>query len=568
MGIIFMQINLLLLHYKSNSFSMKLPAGVLLMLMMVSGCSKKERADLVVINARIYTADSLFNVFEAMAIRGREVVALGSSREIVNRFRAKETLDAEGRPVFPGFNDAHCHFTGMATDRWKCNLTGTRSFREVLDNVNAYSKSAKTLWIYGRGWDQNDWKEKVYPDKRELDSLFPTRPVFLKRVDGHAALVNQAALDVAGITDSSRVEGGSFEKRNGKLTGILIDKAMEMVDEVIPGVSDSLALGYFEDVQRLCLAVGLTTVQDCGISEHTLELLQRFENGGSMKIKVFTFLSDSLHYYDKWIRKGIVKSDLVTMGGFKVYADGALGSRGACMLEPYADKPGWSGFMQRSGAYLKEVATKLAASSFQLCTHAIGDSANRTILHLYGSALTGQRNRRWRIEHAQVINENDFRLFKKYDIVPSVQPTHATSDMYWAGERIGPLRLKHAYAYRELLNVHGWLPLGTDFPVEDISPLKTFYAAVSRKDQKGFPPEGFQKENALTREEALKGITIWPAKATFEENIKGSLEPGKAADFVILDIDIMKCAEKEITGAKTVMTFINGKKVYDAVAGF
>ncbi|RYG50785.1 MAG: amidohydrolase [Chitinophagaceae bacterium] len=540
---------------------MKLHLAAIFLLVLFS-CSKKKEADLLVLNAKIYTADSLFTIHQAMAIKDEKIIALGSTEEILRQYNSSARLDGEGRPVFPGFNDAHCHFTGMATDRWKCDLTGTNSFREVLDNVNAYARNAKTEWIYGRGWDQNDWAEKTYPDKSMLDSLFPDRPVFLKRVDGHAALVNQAALDLAGINDTTEIAGGSFEKKDGKLTGILIDKAMEMVDNIIPGIPDELALEYFEEVQRLCLAVGLTTVQDCGISEHTLELLQRFEENQAMKIKVFALLSDSAHYYDKWIKKGIYHSPLLTMGGFKIYADGALGSRGACLLRPYSDKPGWSGFMLSNPDSLKTIAAKLANSPFQMCTHAIGDSANRAILNLYGEALTEKPNRRWRIEHAQVVNEKDFALFKKFDVVPSVQPTHATSDMYWAGERLGPSRLKHAYAYRDLLNIYGWLPLGTDFPVEDISPIKTFYAAVARKDALGFPPGGFQKENALTREQALKGITIWAAKAAFQEKEKGSLEVGKSADFLVLDRDIMECEENAILTTRVMATFINGKKVF------
>ena len=532
------------------------------LLIMFSSCSQKQEADLLILNARIYSADSLFSVYEAMAIKDERIIALGTSADISGKYISSARLDAEGKAVFPGFHDAHCHYTGMATDRWKCNLTGTKSFREVLDNVNAYAKNAKTEWIYGRGWDQNDWPERTYPDKKELDSLFPDRPVFLKRIDGHAALVNQAALDIAGITDSSVIEGGSFEKKDGKLTGILIDKAMEMVDNVIPGISDEMALGYFEEVQRLCLAVGLTSVQDCGISEHTFNLLQRFQQNGGMQIKVYALLSDSAHYYDKWLRKGIYSSEYLTMGGFKIYADGALGSRGACLLKPYSDQPGWWGFMLKDADSLRQLATRIARSPFQLITHAIGDSANRAVLNIYGQALTGKHDRRWRIEHAQVINPDDISLFKEFDVIPSVQPTHATSDMYWAKDRLGDSRVKHAYAYRDLLNVHGWLPLGTDFPVEDISPIKTFYAAVVRKDAIGFPPGGFQKENALTREQALKGITMWPARAAFRENEKGSLERGKVADFVVTDRDIITCAEDEILGTRVIATFINGKKVF------
>jgi predicted amidohydrolase YtcJ len=273
-------------------------------------------------------------------------------------------------------------------------------------------------------------------------------------------------------------------------------------------------------------------------------------------------LSDSSQYYDRWIKKGVYKTALLHVGGFKLYADGALGSRGACMLEPYTDKPGWDGFLLNSSNHYREIGKKLIHTNFQLCTHAIGDSGNREILKIYSDLLQGKNNKRWRIEHAQVVNENDFELFGQYNIIPSVQPTHATSDMYWASQRIGNERIKTAYAYKKLLNENGWIPLGTDFPVEDINPFKTFYAAVARMDDKGFPAGGFQMEHALSRQEALLGITFWAAKAAFEEKEKGSLETGKAADFILLDTDIMDCLAKDILNTKVLATFLNGEKVF------
>ena len=251
------------------------------------------------------------------------------------------------------------------------------------------------------------------------------------------------------------------------------------------------------------------------------------------------------------------------MRSFKVYADGALGSRGACLLQPYSDKPGWSGFLLSSQQHFDSVANILSQKDFQMCTHAIGDSGNRTMLMIYARYLKGKNDSRWRIEHAQVINENDFKLFGENNIIPSVQPTHATSDMYWAADRLGKERVKGAYAYKQLLEQNGWIPLGTDFPVEDISPFKTFYAAVVRRDAKGWPADGYQKENALTREEAMRGMTIWAAKANFEENEKGSLEKGKFADFVILDQDMMKAGEKDLPNTKVLKTFLSGEKVFE-----
>ncbi|HEY1870106.1 MAG TPA: amidohydrolase family protein, partial [Chitinophagaceae bacterium] len=284
---------------------------------------------------------------------------------------------------------------------------------------------------------------------------------------------------------------------------------------------------------------------------------------GDLKMKVYAMLSDAKDNYDFAFQHGKINNDRLHVCAFKVYADGALGSRGACLLQPYSDKPGWSGFLLSSQQHFDSVAKIIYDHDWQMCTHAIGDSGNRTMLKIYAKYLKGKNDRRWRIEHAQVINENDFKFFGDNNIIPSVQPTHATSDMYWAADRLGPERIKGAYAYKQLLDENGWIPLGTDFPVEDISPLKTFYAAVVRKDAKGWPANGFQMENALTREEALRGMTIWAAKANFEENEKGSLEKGKVADFIILDNDLMKEAPEKLLQVKVLKTFVNGEKVYE-----
>lgn len=532
-------------------------------LLILGACSsKKEQVDLILHHANIYSVDSAFTKYEAMVIKAGKIVELNSNAEIFKKYSSDSIVDVKGKFIYPGFIDAHCHFTGYATDMWKCNLTGTTSFDEVLEKINTYSKHAPMLWIYGRGWDQNDWIVKEFPDKTKLDAMFPDRPVFLKRVDGHAALVNQKALDLAGLTISTKISGGTVEVKNGKLTGLLIDNAMDLVDLKIPAISDSLAQVYYLIAQENCFKLGLTQVHDCGISEHTVDLIDSSQKAGALKMKIFALLSDDSTYYERWLKKGIYKTDRLTVGGFKIYTDGALGSRGACLLEDYSDKKDWKGFLLTDKRRLKNIAEALINSSFQFCSHAIGDSANRYILNLYGSVLKGKNDKRWRIEHAQVVNENDFELFNKYDIIPSVQPTHATSDMYWAGDRLGKERIKNAYAYKKLLNVAGTVALGTDFPVEDLSPLKTFYAAVVRQDVKGFPQGGFQIENALSREETLRGMTIWAARAAFQEKEQGSLEKGKYADFIILDNDLMNCKEKEILNTKVLATFIKGEKLF------
>jgi predicted amidohydrolase YtcJ len=274
-------------------------------------------------------------------------------------------------------------------------------------------------------------------------------------------------------------------------------------------------------------------------------------------------LSDSPDDFAYLFKRGVYKTPGLDVRSFKMFADGALGSRGACLLQPYSDQPNWHGFLLSSQKHFQDVAEQVAAKGFQLCTHAIGDSANRVILKIYASVLKGKNDRRWRIEHAQVLAPEDVKLFGEYSIIPSVQPTHATSDMYWAINRLGPARLKSSYIYKQLLEQNGWLPLGTDFPVENINPMYTFYAAVERRDLKQFPAGGFQIENGLTREEALRGITIWAAKSNFEEKEKGSIEPGKYADFVILNTDIMKAPGQSLPRAKVLMTYVNGEKVYE-----
>lgn len=529
---------------------------------LLVGCAGKKHADLIVYNAKIYTVDPWSKTQEAMVINEGRIVETGSSEKMFGKYEATEKKDALGKFIYPGFIDAHCHFTGYATDMWKCNLVGTTSFDDVVKRLEEYSKTAPMHWIYGRGWDQNDWEVKEYPDKTVLDKMFPDRPVFLKRIDGHAALVNQAALNIAKITTTTSVHGGEIVTKNGQLTGLLIDNAMDLVDNIVPLIPDSLATRYYQKAQEVCFGYGLTQVQDCGISEHTGELVDQEQKSGRLKIKLFALLSDDSTYYERWIKKGVYRTEKLTIGGFKLYADGALGSRGACLLHPYSDKKGWHGFMLRDHSYLSRVCEKLVGTEFQVCTHAIGDSANRSMLNIYGKVLKGKNEKRWRIEHAQVVNKNDFELFGKYDVIPSVQPTHATSDMYWAKNRVGEDRIKNAYAYKKLLQVRGIMPLGTDFPVEGISPLRTFYAAVTRRDSSWFPKDGFLPEEALTRDEALKGMTLWASYSIFEEKMKGSLEKNKVADFVILDTDILMCDEKDILKTKVLETYLDGNAVW------
>ncbi|SFI72571.1 hypothetical protein SAMN05421638_0842 [Kaistella treverensis] len=524
--------------------------------------SAQKNADLIITNAKIYTVNDKFDIAEAMAISNGKILAVGKSAEILKNYKSAKTQDLRGKIVFPGLIDAHCHFTGFATDKWKSQLWGTKSWDEIVGRITEYAKTAPREWIYGRGWDQNDWAVKEFPTKEKLDQLFPDRPVFLKRIDGHAAVVNQKALDIAGVTTKTKISGGEIEQKSGKLTGILVDNAMDLVEKHIPKIEDEMAIQYFSELQKECFSYGLTSVHDCGITEKTLELLEKAQSQNALQMKVFALLEDNPAYYDRWVKKGRYTNKNVTVGGFKVYSDGALGSRGACLIHDYSDKKGWKGFLLSDEQHFRDLAKKLKNSNLQMATHAIGDSANRVILQIYGEVLGVKNDRRWRIEHAQIVDKKDFELFGNYSVIPSVQPTHATSDMYWAEDRLGKERLKFSYAYEDLLKQNGWLPLGTDFPVEEINPLKTFYSAVARKDSQHFPANGFQPENALTREQALRGMTIWAAKAAFQENEIGSLEVGKSADFIIMDQDLMTVPEVKILDTKVLETFSNGKKIF------
>ncbi|MDQ3550733.1 MAG: amidohydrolase [Bacteroidota bacterium] len=525
-------------------------------------CRDTAKVDLIIFNATIYTVDSTFSKAEAIAVRDGKIEDIGSSQEITGKYYADTKVNAEGKFIYPGFIDAHAHFYRYGLGLSTANLVETSSWDDITSKLETFASDNTEGWLIGRGWDQNKWEEKEFPSKEKLDQLFPNRPVLLTRVDGHAAIANQKALDEAGIRAGMRVTGGEIEVKNGKLTGILVDNAIRLVSSKIPAPTITQVKKSLDAAQKNCFAVGLTTVDDCGINYKEMLLMDSFQKSGELKMRIYAMLSDAKENYDFLFDKGKIKTDLMHVRSFKVYADGALGSRGACLLEPYNDRSNWKGFLLSDASHFDSVANILNAKDFQMCTHAIGDSGNRVILNIYAKYLQGTNDKRWRIEHAQVVNENDFAIFGTYNIIPSVQPTHATSDMYWAGDRLGKEREKGAYAFRWLTEQNGWVPLGTDFPVEDISPFKTFLASVFRQDAKGYPATGYQMENALSREQAIRGMTIWAAKSNFEEQEKGSLEKGKFADFIILDRDLMTIKAEEVLSTTVLATYLGGERVY------
>jgi predicted amidohydrolase YtcJ len=534
-----------------------------LSIFLLASCNTAQKVDLLVYNASVYTVDSNFSKAEAFVVNNGKIVEVGNTNDLKKKYDATDQLDADGKFVYPGFIDAHAHFLSYGLGLQEADLVGTTSWEDVLEKLKVFATKSKEGWIVGNGWDQNDWAVKEFPNNEKLNELFPDRPVILSRVDGHAAIANDKALELAGVKPGDTLEGGTVEVRDGKLTGILIDNATSLVSSKVPAPTAAVLKNALMDAQKNCFAAGLTTIDDCGLSYRAALFMDSLQKNNQLKMRMFVMLSDAKENYDFLFKRGKIKTDRLNVRAFKVYADGALGSRGACLLEPYSDKPGWNGFLLSSQKHFDSVANIIYENGFQMCTHAIGDSGNRVMLNIYAKYLKGKNDLRWRIEHSQVINKNDFHLFGDYNIIPSVQPTHATSDMYWAGDRLGKERVKGAYANEDLLQQNGWIPLGTDFPVEDISPLKTFYAAVFRQDAKGFPDGGFQMENALSRENALRGMTIWAAKSNFEENEKGSIEKGKFADFILLDKDILTTAEKDVLQIKVLQTYVNGEKVFE-----
>ena len=535
-----------------------------LILIIFSACHKKKNVDKIFYNGSIYLVNNNFSMVNAMAIVNGKIKETGNKDDILDDYNAKEVVDLHGATIFPGFIDAHCHFYGYSTDLLKCDLFGTTSFDEVLSRLQQYSTTNRFSWLLGRGWDQNDWTDKVYPSNEKLDSLFPDIPVYIMRIDGHAAICNTKSLTIAGINTSTKVDGGEIIQKNGKLTGLLIDNAVDIVKKNIPAFTTDLIEQALLEGQANCFAAGLTTVDEAGLGKDSIFTLIDLQKKGTLKMRVYVMLSDDTATLNYYYKNGPFKNERMNVNAIKMYADGALGSRGACMKKEYSDQKGHFGFLLHSLEYFNKIADEALKYGFQLCTHAIGDSANKVILNVYSDHLSTENHRRWRMEHCQVLDPKDRKLLSNYSIIPSVQPTHATSDMYWVKDRIGADRMQYAYAYKDIHDeCDNIIVLGTDFPVENISPIYTFYAAVARKDLKGFPKNGFQSENKLKRKDAIKAMTIQAAFSNFEEDEKGSLEEGKYADFVILDKDLMTIDDKDIPKTKVLATYVNGEKVFE-----
>ncbi len=538
---------------------MKKYKSYILIILCILNFSCNNEVDLIIVNSEIYTANENNQIAKSIAVKDGKIIEV-SSENLVSKYEANEILDANGKTILPGFIDSHCHFYNLGLDQQVVDLRGTTSFEEIIERLIASDLNNQSDVILGRGWDQNDWDNKQFPVNTALNKVFKNKLVVLERIDGHAYIVNDNALELAGIDQNTLVRGGLVLLKDNKPTGVLIDAPMSMVDKVLPEKSTREKVNALKQAQEISFSYGLTTVSDAGLSTEIINVIDSLHKSDELKIKIYAMVSVSKKNIQRLKKTGIIKTPKLNVRSFKVYGDGALGSRGAALKKPYCDDPHNYGFLRTDIKDLKYYANEIAGMGFQMNTHAIGDSTVSLLLKEYQKVLNDIKDPRWRIEHSQVVDLNEFELYND-KILPSVQPTHATSDMYWAYDRLGK-RIDGAYAFKDLLSQSKRIALGTDFPVEKVNPFHTFYSSIERKDLNGYPENGFQIENALTREETLKGMTIWGAYFNFEEDEKGTIEKGKSADFIIIDQNIMKIEADKIPNTKVLKTFVDGELVF------
>lgn len=529
-------------------------------------------ADLILVNTKIYTVDDSHPFVEAMAVRGGRVAFIGSTREaLLLRGPSTQVLDLAGRTVIAGMVDAHAHLFGLGTFLRDIDLTDTRSYDAIVSRVSGRVKDLPSgRWVIGRGWDQNKWGDTRFPTHEALSRVTPNNPVVLTRIDGHAILANAAAMKAAGVTPSTRdPAGGRIERTaSGEPTGVFVDNAMALVERVVPPLSHdemkSATLAAIAESNRW----GLVGLHDPGEPREVLDVFEELAKEGKFNLRVYAMISDDSAAIEHYFQRGPqseLYDDHLWIRSIKLYADGALGSRGAALLDPYADDPKNNGLLKSTPEHLRDVSTRALQHGFQVATHAIGDRGNRVALDAYQAALdkVPTADHRFRIEHVQVLDHADIPRFAQLGVIPSMQAVHQTSDMYWAATRLGPSHVLGAYAWRSLLETGVIIPNGSDFPVERVNPLYSFHAAVSRQDEHDWPPGGWYPEQRMSRDEALKSMTIWPAYAGFQEHVMGSLTPGKLADFDVLDRDIMVIPASEILGTHVLATYIGGRAVYE-----
>lgn len=529
-------------------------------------------ADLIVTNARVYTADDARPLVEAFAVRDGRIVFVGSQREATMlKGASTRVLDAEGRTIIPGMVDAHAHFAGLAQKLRAVDLVGTRSLDEVVARVAEKARNLpKGTWITGRGWDQNAWTDTRFPIHEALSAAIPDHPVMLTRVDGHAGFVNAAAMRLAGLTRITKdPDGGKILKdAQGNPTGVLIDRAQGIVGAKVPEFTREEMRSALKDAVARMHSFGLVGMHDAGASRTNIDLFEDMAQKQELNLRLYVMIGDDSaalrHYFAQGPRSGLYNGQ-VWVRAVKLYADGAMGSRGAALLEPYSDDPNNTGLLLSAPQHIQDVAEAGLRAGFQVNTHAIGDRGNRVVLDAYEKALglAPRVDHRFRVEHAQILHYDDIPRFAQLGVIPSMQASHQTSDMYWIGKRLGPTRLYGAYAWQSLLQTGVVIPNGSDFPVEEVNPLISFHAAIARQDGRDWPAGGWYPEQKMSREDALRSMTIWPAYSGFQEKELGSITPGKYADFVMLDQDIMRVPVELVLKTKVLATYVGGKAVYE-----
>jgi predicted amidohydrolase YtcJ len=536
---------------------------ILLPIFLVTSCYKGIKVDLVIHNARIHTLDENNIIAEAMAIKDGKIVELGPEQQILNRYRAEEEIDAQGKDIYPGFTDAHCHVLSLAEQKLGVDLMGTRSQEELLMRLEKYQQKNNRTFIVGHSWDQSLWSDKSMPTHEKLNELFPGVPVCLFRIDGHSALVNEVLLQKANINSDTQIEGGIVTVMNGQCTGILVDNAMNFVQEFIPPYPTKELEKTLLDIQNSLFQYGITGIHEAGIENKEIALFQNLIDQGKWELNTYAMLKSTEKNIAFAKKNGVFQYKNLSIRSFKVFGDGALGSRGALLKKPYSDQHNHFGVLTASPEKMKRIAMVCESTGYQMNTHAIGDSTNKIVLELYKKIYETNKDHRWRIEHAQVVDPADFSLFNKYGVFPSVQPTHAVSDLRWAENRLGKNRMAGAYAYRSILKEAGMLAIGTDFPVEHFDPFLTIHAAVQRMNKDNFPTGGFLNSEAISLEECIKGMTIWAAFSAFQEENLGTLEKGKHATFAIFEHRVTSSDSFRPNFSR--MTFIAGKKVYSSL---
>lgn len=529
---------------------------------LFSSCMKAEHADLIIHNAVIHSMDEKLTVYEAMAIRDGKIIELGPERQILNKYSADEFVDAGGKDIYPGFTDAHVHLLLAAKQRMGADLSQCKSLAQLVTDVEIYQQRNNQKIIVGQGWNEGAWRDNSLPTNERLNEVFPETPVCLFRNDGHTALVNEAMLQLAGINDQTQISSGEIMKKDGKLTGILTDEAMELVKKKLPVYSPQELKEKVIEIQNELLMYGITNVHDAGLEAADVEVMKELIDAGRLQINLYGMLLPTKENIQFARKHGVYEYKNLTIRSFKVFADGSLGGRGAYLKSTYSDDAHSHGHTTVSKEELDELVRLCQELRYQLNAHAIGDAAVKMVLDAYKNVSKTNPDHRWRIEHAQIVSPEDMPLFMQYGILPSVQPSHAVSDYLFAEKRLGAERLKGAYAYNSLLNTTGMIAIGTDYPIEDMNPFKTIYAACTRKNDKEAPAGGFLPEEAISLDDCLRGMTVWAALAGFQEDRIGRLEAGMDATFAIFErkMNLSSSFQQNFS----LHTYINGKEVYSA----